>query len=123
MQKTISAYDLDSEPNNYIHAFMKAASSENKDSYFSNSQLLATVNDLFSAGTETTSTTIRWAILYLARHPDIQEKLYQEIKEKVGVSALPSYADKTKLPFAEAVVMETQRCANLVPLGFFFVEH
>jgi len=117
-EKTIATYDPEAEPNNYIHAFMKAAN-ETKDSYFTNTQLMSVANDLFSAGTETTSTTIRWAILFLATHPDIQEKLYQEIKEQVGVSALPSYADKTKLPFAEAVVMETQRLSNLVPLGVF----
>jgi len=35
----------------------------------------------------------------------------------VGTSVLPSYADRTKLPFTEAVVMETQRIADLVPSG------
>lgn len=116
LNETMSMYDPEAEANNYIHAFMKAASDEKTDS-FNKAQLQATVGDLFSAGTETTSTTVRWAILFLAHHPEIQEKLYKEIKNQVGTSALPSYADKTKLPFAEAVVMETQRLADLVPLG------
>lgn len=116
-EKTISSYDPEAEPNNYIHAFLKATSDNKQNDYFTKKQLVTTVSDLFSAGTETTATTIRFLILFLARHPDIQEKLYQEIKEQVGVSALPNNADKTKLPFAEAVIMETQRLANVLPVG------
>lgn len=35
--------------------------------------------DLFLAGTETTSTTLNWMILYLIRHQDIQQKCRNEI--------------------------------------------
>lgn len=117
MQATSATFDPDSEASNYVQAYLKAASSDNDAITFDNTQLLATCFDLFTAGSETTSNTIRWAILYLAHHPNVQEKLYQQIKNEVGTDSLPSYADKTKLPLAEAAVMETQRLANLVPMG------
>ena len=39
------------------------------------------IQDLFSAGSETTSTTLRWALLYMILHPEIQEKCRNEIAE------------------------------------------
>ncbi len=37
--------------------------------------LVATMLDLFIAGSETTSTTLTWSVLYMARHPDIQHRV------------------------------------------------
>jgi hypothetical protein len=31
--------------------------------------------DLFIAGSKTTSTTLTWSVLYMARHPDIQQRV------------------------------------------------
>jgi cytochrome P450 len=42
------------------------------------------IGDLFAAGTETTATTIRWAIVYLLNNMDIQNKMRKEIDEVVG---------------------------------------
>ncbi|KFV68625.1 Cytochrome P450 2J6, partial [Dryobates pubescens] len=39
---------------------------------FQEENLVACVLDLLFAGTETTSTTLRWALLYMAVHPEIQ---------------------------------------------------
>lgn len=36
--------------------------------------LIQTVSDLFVAGTETTATTLLWALLYMVIYPDIQGK-------------------------------------------------
>jgi len=117
-KKTALTFDSKADPSNFIHSFLKAGrENRNVDNYFTDLQLCATVKDLFSAGADTTSTTMRWAILFMAQNPKIQEKVYQEIKEQVGVSVLLSYGDKVKLPFTEAVIMETQRLANLTPLA------
>ena len=35
--------------------------------------------DLFLAGMETTSTSLLWTFLYLLHHPDIKEKIHQEL--------------------------------------------
>ena len=39
------------------------------------------IMDLFIAGSETTSNTINWCILYMQEYPDIQKKCQNEITE------------------------------------------
>ena len=73
--------------------------------------------DLFFAGSETTSTTLTWAILYMVRYPDIQEKVQKEIDGVVGLNRSPNMTDKPHLHYTEAVIMEVQRHSNIVPLG------
>merc|ERR1719369_1872665 len=36
--------------------------------------LLSVMQDMFMAGSETTATTIRWVIIHMALHPEIQKK-------------------------------------------------
>jgi cytochrome P450 len=113
----MATFDPESQPTNFIHAFMKAAADDKGASFHDQKQLLAASLDLFGAGADTTATTLRWAILFLAHHQDVQEKMHKEIREQVGTHTLPSYGDRLKLPFTEAVIIETQRASNLMPMG------
>ncbi|KAG5847139.1 hypothetical protein ANANG_G00122850 [Anguilla anguilla] len=58
----------------YIDAFMSKMEGEKNHSYshFHEMNLLCTVTNLFVAGTETTSSTLSWALLILIKHPNIQ---------------------------------------------------
>ncbi|CAO3659717.1 unnamed protein product [Rhizopus stolonifer] len=49
------------------------------------------------AGSETTTSTLEWAIAYLANHPEIQDKAYNEIKQVVGSDRLPESYDGKKI--------------------------
>ena len=44
------------------------------------SNIFRTIVDLFLAGSETTSNTINWCILYLMEKPDVQNRCYQELQ-------------------------------------------
>ena len=79
--------------------------------------LVNTLFDMFLAGSETTSTTLTWAMLYMARYPRVQKKVAEEMEAVIGRNSLPSLSHRGKLIYAEAVLTEIQRYANIIPNG------
>ena len=55
-----------------LHLYLQE--SGNTNSHFSNENLMVTVMNLFTGGTDTTSTTLRWALLFMVKYPKIQGK-------------------------------------------------
>ncbi|XP_026175032.1 cytochrome P450 2K4-like [Mastacembelus armatus] len=86
------------------------------NSHFHDENLLTTVINLFSAGTETTSTTIRWGLLCLAKYPKIQDQVREELSRVIG-SRQVQVEDRKNLPFTDAVIHETQRLASIAPVA------
>ncbi|XP_013196716.2 uncharacterized protein LOC106139766 [Amyelois transitella] len=72
---------------------------------------------LVVAGIQTSAITIGFVSLVLAKYPNIQEKVYQEIQEVLGSS--DRHIDPTDLPklkYLEAVIKETLRLYPPAPL-------
>jgi cytochrome P450 len=70
---------------------------------------------------ETTSSAVCWASYLLAKHPDVQEKVREEIRAALPLdSALESTADVAsvleKLPYLNGVMHETLRLYPTAPL-------
>ncbi|XP_054839504.1 cytochrome P450 2J2-like [Eublepharis macularius] len=87
------------------------------DSTYNEENLVQCIFDLFVAGTETTSLTLRWALILMANHPDIQQKVHKEIKDVLGSSQSFSYQDRKRLPYTNAVIHEIQRYQFIVFAG------
>lgn len=74
--------------------------------------------DLFVAGTDTTSTTVEWAMAELLRNPEKMQKATAEIREVVGLGKIVQESDISRLPYLQALVKETFR---LHPAGALLV--
>lgn len=61
-------------------------------------QLVTSIVNLFIGGTETTSTTLRWAVVYMVENPDIQERVFQEISTVVGTERDVKLEDRGIFP-------------------------
>ncbi|XP_075871410.1 cytochrome P450 2K4-like [Nelusetta ayraudi] len=85
-------------------------------SHFHDDNLLITVLNLFAAGTDTTATTLRWALLFMAKYPRMQDQVQGEISSVIGGRQV-QLEDRRNLPFTDAVIHETQRLANILPLA------
>ncbi|KAM7324680.1 hypothetical protein ACRRTK_016985 [Alexandromys fortis] len=106
------------EPRDFIDAFLTEMTKHpEKTTSFNEENLICTTLDLFLAGTETTSTTLRWALLYMAVYPEIQEKVQAEIDRVIGQMRQASLADRESMPYTNAVVHEVQRMGNIVPFN------
>jgi cytochrome P450 len=69
---------------------------KNSFAYVPEKSLQSVMADLFLAGTDTTSTTLTWATLYLLHYPDVQTRLQDELDRVVGGSRLPTLSDKKR---------------------------
>ncbi|XP_065256422.1 cytochrome P450 2K6-like [Emys orbicularis] len=101
----------------FIDAFLVRQQEEksNPNGYFHNANLKSLVTNLFAAGMETTSTTLRWGLLLMMKYPQIQSKVQEEIARVIG-SAQPRIEHRAQMPYTDAVVHEIQRFANILPM-------
>nr|XP_057933084.1 steroid 17-alpha-hydroxylase/17,20 lyase [Doryrhamphus excisus] len=81
----------------------------------SDDHILMTVGDIFGAGVETTVTVLRWAIIYLIHHPEVQRRIQGELDSKLGGQS-PQLGDRGSLPYLEATIKEVLRIRPVAPL-------
>ncbi|KAE8577228.1 hypothetical protein XENTR_v10004491 [Xenopus tropicalis] len=106
-------------PRDFVDSFLNKMDEEagNPDSHFTMESLTYTTFNLFIAGTETTSSTIRWALRFMLAYPHIQKRVQDEIDSVLGPDKCPSLEDRVNLPYTDAVIHEVLRYSSVVPNG------
>uniref|UniRef100_A0A8B9MQA1 Uncharacterized protein n=1 Tax=Accipiter nisus TaxID=211598 RepID=A0A8B9MQA1_9AVES len=107
-------------PRDFVDAFLCRMEQEkgNPGTAFRRDNMYVTVFDMFVSGTESTSITLRYCLMLLLEHPEVAEKVQQEIERVMGRERSPSLQDRGAMPYTEAVLNETLRFLDLIPLGF-----
>ncbi|KAL2539815.1 Cytochrome [Abeliophyllum distichum] len=81
---------------------------EGRKSSPSDPEIVTLCSEFLNGGTDTTGTAIEWAIGRMIENPEIQSRLYDEIKSTVGDRKVDE-KDVEKMPYLSAVVKELLR--------------
>ncbi|KAI3412440.1 uncharacterized protein J3R85_017375 [Psidium guajava] len=80
-------------------------------------EIKALLQNMFVAGTDTSSSTTEWAIAELIRQPGTLARVQEEIDSVVGRDRLVTELDLPRLTYLQAVVKETFRLHPSTPLA------
>jgi trans-cinnamate 4-monooxygenase len=78
--------------------------------------VLYIVENINVAAIETTLWSIEWVIAELVNHPEIQQKLRQELDAALGPGHQITEPDTHRLPYLQSVIKETLRLRMAIPL-------
>ncbi|XP_042906028.1 cytochrome P450 2B11 [Parasteatoda tepidariorum] len=84
--------------------------------YFTDETLVNSLLQFVGDGVVNVSTFVTFLLMSLLDHPEEQEKIYKELVEVCGEDRNPTVADKNKLRYFNAFLLEAQRMANFIPL-------
>ncbi|KAH9970119.1 cytochrome P450 [Lactifluus volemus] len=72
---------------------------------------------LYGAGTESTTSSITTFLLTMVLFPDVQKRVQAELDAVVGRKRLPTFEDRSSLPYLEATIKESLRFHPPTPLA------
>ncbi|PIO63827.1 unspecific monooxygenase, partial [Teladorsagia circumcincta] len=114
VDRALQSYSVEQEPECLVQAYYQKMQANPN---LNNANLSNVCLDFFLAGIETTATTLRWGTLFLATHPDVQEKIRAEILFVVGRNGQPTSPMRTRMPYTNAAIQEIQRLANIISVN------
>ncbi|KAL0285460.1 UNVERIFIED_CONTAM: cytochrome [Sesamum angustifolium] len=99
-----------------LQVMLELHEKEDSEMSFSVRQIKAVLVDIVAGGTDTTATTIEWAMAELLNNPKAMTNVQKELSEVVGLNNEVEEFHMPKLKYLEAVLKETMCLHPAVPL-------
>lgn len=100
----------------FLHEKNKRVGTIDLVKFYNDQQFYHLLADIFGASLDTTLTTLRWYLLFIAVHKQVQSKIRQQLEQVLAKSPI-QMEDVPSLPYLEASIAETQRIRSVVPVG------
>nr|USL94613.1 geraniol-8-hydroxylase [Cymbopogon martinii] len=102
--------------NDFLDLLLDAAEDDGNTAGLDRDTLRSLFTDLFAAGSDTSSSTVEWAMTELLRNPTATAKVCDELATVIGPGKNIEESDISRLPYLQAVVRETFRLHPPAPL-------
>ncbi|KAL7592725.1 hypothetical protein Lser_V15G34270 [Lactuca serriola] len=104
------------EDEDFLDILFRLKNSGELEFPFTTDHIKALVVDVFSAGTETSSTTMEWVMSELVRNPRVMKKAQNEVRAVLNGKKEVHEADIQELKYLKLVIKETMRLHPSLPL-------
>jgi len=120
LEKVIEEHVAQNDPNvqrDLVDVLLAASADKDMQPQITRENIKAILYDMLAAGTDTSSTTMEWAMSELLRNPPVLKKVQDELERVVGKGRMVRESDLPSLPYLQAVVKETLRLHAASPLA------
>ncbi|KAL0360001.1 UNVERIFIED_CONTAM: Trimethyltridecatetraene synthase [Sesamum radiatum] len=117
---TRKAAQKDFIPEDVLDALLQLAEDPSLEVKLTRDHVKALAQNLLVGATDTSATTIEWAIHEILKHPQTIKKAKEELDMVIGRNRWVERKDYSQLPYIDAVIMESMR---LHPLATLLAPH
>ncbi|KAL5718181.1 flavonoid 3',5'-hydroxylase [Ranunculus cassubicifolius] len=105
------------EKPDFLDVLMDNRNNLSQEEKLTDINIKALLLNLFSAGTDTSSSTIEWALTEMIKNPNILNNAHKEMDRVIGKSRKLEESDIPNLPYLQAICKETFRKHPSTPLN------
>ncbi|KAJ8752037.1 hypothetical protein K2173_001063 [Erythroxylum novogranatense] len=109
-------YDEQLDFKDVVHIILELQKNGKLGIELTRDNIKAILLDMFAGGTDTTATTLEWAMAELARDQNAMRKAQQEVRRVVGSKSNVEAEDIDKMTYLKWVIKETLRLHPVLPL-------
>ncbi|PHT63798.1 Geraniol 8-hydroxylase [Capsicum annuum] len=107
-----------SETSDVLETFLDITEKDPEEMEHNHIKIMFT--DLFFGATDSTTSTLEWAMAEILKQPEVMKKAQAELKEIIGKGKPIEEVDTSRLPYLQCVIKETLRMHPPLP---FLVPH
>ncbi|KAF5447676.1 hypothetical protein F2P56_033208 [Juglans regia] len=115
-EHSASAHERKGKPD-FLDVVMANRDNVSAGERLSLTNIKALLLNLFTAGTDTSSSIIEWALAEMLKNPSILRRAHEEMDRVIGKNRRLEEADISKLPYLQAICKETMRKHPSTPLN------
>eukprot|EP00262_Sarcandra_glabra_P011772 TRINITY_DN289_c0_g5_i1.p1 TRINITY_DN289_c0_g5~~TRINITY_DN289_c0_g5_i1.p1 ORF type:complete len:542 (-),score=44.97 TRINITY_DN289_c0_g5_i1:229-1854(-) len=104
------------ESYDFLQLLLRLKNDGNAETPLTLNHLKALLLDIVAGATETSTTSIEWAMTEMMQHPQIMRRVQEELEEVVGLNSVVDESHLPKLHYLNAVVKEVHRLHPVLPL-------